>query len=149
MTRRQAVGLIAVALFAMAPRPSASTVSNTDSLYWARRPDVDHSFTGAVFVPSIAPVPTKTIRGVNAALQWNEVTVNSGAVVQYKVMRILTDGSSLEVCTGADVPITSGGIVTCMDRKPPTGTRYTEQPYIVGGAAVMTWSLSPSAMSNS
>ncbi len=100
----------------------------------------------ATFSPSVAPLVTSVRRQATNQLSWAAVSVPSGAAVLYVVIRIPANGSPVQVCTGADTPTSSGGVVTCVDRFPSSNGAdlYTEQPYLVVGG-VRTWSLPASA----
>lgn len=70
--------------------------------------------------------------------------MTSGDTVHYRVMRTSPGLTAVQTCTGADAPVTSGGIVTCIDRKPGSTSTYTIEAYVVSTTGVETWSLPPS-----
>lgn len=99
------------------------------------------SAAGGSFNLAVTPVPSAVRRGPNVHLTWTAVTVSSGDTVHYRVMRTSPGLAAVQTCTGADTPVTSGGIVTCIDRKPGATSSYTVQAYVVSSTAVETWSL--------
>ena len=102
----------------------------------------------AAFSPSVAPLVTAVRRQAMNQLSWTAVSVPSGATVMYEVIRIPNNGPPVPVCTGADTPSSSGGVVTCVDRFPSSNgaDSYTEQPYLMIGT-LRTWFL-PASVPN-
>lgn len=118
--------------------------TTTSAFLWSGgAPFVPGTFVGATFSPATAPVVTQRFKGVNDQLGWTAVTFSGAATVSYVVMRTDPNGTTVQVCTGADAPVTSGQSVTCMDRKAPKSSQYSEQPVITNAGSV-TWSLAPS-----
>jgi len=95
----------------------------------------------AEFSVPITPTPTVVRRGVNVHLSWNAVTISSGDAVRYLVVRHTPNAAPVEVCTGADSPVTSGTLVTCIDRKPSQTGAYSVQAHVVSSSGSTTWSL--------
>lgn len=102
------------------------------------------SATAGSFSVAVTPTPTAIRRGPNVHLSWAAVTVSSGDIVNYRVMRTSPGLAAVQICTGADAPVTSGGVVTCIDRKPGATSTYTAQAYVVSTTGAETWSLTPS-----
>jgi len=95
----------------------------------------------AEFSVPITPTPTVIRRGVNMHLSWQAVTISSGDPVRYWVVRQTPNATPVEVCTGADSPVTSGTLVTCIDRKPGQSGAYSVQAHVVSSSGTTTWSL--------
>ena len=132
------VGFLAVLGLSLSP-----TVHDTSALYAGTTTPGVNALAGGSFSPGVAPPVTRTARGVNTQLSWPAVTFSSGTAPAYLVTRIQQDGTRTAVCTGADSPVFSGSLMTCVDRKPGAAALYTEQPVLVVGGQV-TWSLPPS-----
>lgn len=102
---------------------------------------VDLHASGAVFSDTVTPTPVAVRRGPNVHLSWTAVTISSGDMISYRVMRTTAGVSPVQVCTGVDAPVTSGTTVTCIDRKPGATSSYTVQAYVTTASGVETWSL--------
>ena len=131
-------GLLGVAIDSLPP-----TVHDTSALFAGVTAPRSHQLGGGSFSPAVAPAVTRTARGVNVFLSWPAVTFSSGASPSFVVTRVQTDGARVTVCTGADTPVVSAGTVSCTDKKPPTGSLYSQQPVLLVSGQV-TWSLPPS-----
>lgn len=144
--------LTALASLALGHLPAPSNVAAYDTVRDAAAGQVVGGFasttvalslhaTAATFSVPVTPTPTAVRRGVNVHLSWQAVTISSGDVVRYLVLRHGTNSVSTEACTGADAPVTSGGLVTCIDRKPGSSGTYTVQAYVTTPAGATTWTL--------
>ncbi|NBN89621.1 MAG: hypothetical protein EBV24_04795 [Actinobacteria bacterium] len=122
-------------------------VPATSAFYSARLTGSSQSFTGATFIPSVAPVVSATQSATRVALSWPRVSMSGTADVGYRVMRSASAGT-VEVCKGANAPVVTGDTVVCFDDSvnADISYTYTQQPVLVRDATV-TWSLSPSASS--
>ena len=75
-------------------------------------------------------------------LSWPTVTLDDSRPVDSRIMRTGSDGSNIEVCTGADAPVHGSGIDTCTDVSAllDVSYSYTQQPIVrVNGSP--TWSV--------
>ena len=109
-----------------------------------------HSFAGATFTPLVAPVATVVMSDGRVRLSWPPVSLSSGAVVSYSVTRHAANGLTSPVCTGANMPISADGVVSCFDTTATAGETYfyTEQPLLLR-SGLLTWTRPVSAHSNS
>lgn len=143
---RRTVGLLLAScvLLSAARQPP---IPETSGLISARLADAVQAVTGAAFAPSVAPVVSVTQVSTKASLSWPRVSISGAATVGYRVMRTTTVGS-VEVCSGANAPVTTGEVVTCFDEtvSADASYSYTQQPILVRGGTV-TWSRPPSAPS--
>ncbi len=122
-------------------------VPSTSAVFSARLAGSGQSFTGATFIPGVAPVVSASQAATRAALTWQRVSVSGAAAVGYRVMRSAADGT-VEVCRNTNAPVVAGETVTCFDDavNADVSYTYTQQPVLVRDATV-TWSLPPSVAS--
>ena len=115
------------------------------AMFEARRSSATNSFVGATFSPSVAPTISVRDTGNAITLTWPQVTISSGATVNYIVMRYV-NGIGEPVCTATGAITLTTGTLQCRDdtASPLTTYTYTQQPFVTYGGAT-TWSLSPSA----
>jgi len=123
-----------------------SAVPATESVFVDSTPSSSNSFVGATFVPSVAPLVAVVVGTSSTTLSWSPVVFSGGGVVSYIVRRIAPNGSTVIVCTGADVPMPQpDGLMRCVDQD--SGGRrnlsYSQQPVVVRDGTI-TWSLEPS-----
>jgi hypothetical protein len=125
-----------------------SQLPTTHAVHSARLVDASKNFTGATFIPSVAPVVSAQVRRADALLSWSSVTTSSGSNVNYRVLRSGLDGT-VEVCSGTDAPVVSGSLVSCVDRtvQADASYTYTEQPLLIRQSQT-TWSRPTSNVSN-
>lgn len=143
MTRARWVLTTAMVPLVAVATSLSPTVHGTSARFTGAMVSGQNAVAGASFVPQVAPVVQQSTHGQNVALTWQPVAVSGGATVSYVVTRTRA-GISTVVCTGADAPVLSSGMMTCTDRKPGSGTiTYTEQPVVIRSGQV-TWSLPPS-----
>ena len=138
---RRTPKLIGVAILLLGLHVGIARVS---SLFAATGAPSVSSFVGATFSPNVAPTVQALRQGANVELSWSAVKVGKRAS-DYVVWRV--DGSTwVQICVGADAPVTTATTVTCRDRRAAQGGiptfQYAVQPVYLVGAAV-TWSLSP------
>ena len=122
-------------------------VGDTYALFEAKYATATNSFVGATFSPSVAPAISVRDTGNAITLTWPQVTISSGATVNYTVMRY-ANGIGEQVCVAAGAITLTNGTLQCRDDTalPATTYTYTEQPFVSYGGA-MTWSLAPSTLS--
>ena len=125
-----------------------SQIPTTHAVHSARLVDASKNFTGATFIPSVAPVVSAQVSRADALLSWPSVTTSSGSNVNYRVVRSGPDGT-VEVCSGTDAPIVSGSLVSCIDRAVQANASYTytEQPLLMRQSQT-TWFRPASKVSN-
>lgn len=120
----------------------------TSAVYTAELRGSANTFTGATFVPSVAPVVTAGLVSARAVLSWQRVFTSGGEEARYRVVRTDRNGST-DVCTGTMAPVSSGNTVSCADPTLLADVSYTysQQPVLVRNSTT-TWSRplgSPSA----
>ena len=120
-------------------------VGDAYAMFEARRTSTTNSFVGATFSPSVAPTISVRDTGNAITLTWPQVTISSGATVNYIVMRYV-NGIGTAVCTATGAITLTTGTLQCRDDTavPATTYTYTQQPFVTYGGAT-TWSLAPSA----
>ena len=122
-----------------------SATSTSAALFSAESNVAVMRLTGAAFTSSVAPVPVPTLTPPSVALSWPSVTINSGAPISYLVERQGSDGSTANVCVGANSPVVSGTTVTCTDSSPKSSVTYSyRQTAQVLRNGLPTWTLGPS-----
>lgn len=121
----------------LAPLVAALTVSG----YSSTPLSVTVNVSAATFSATVTPSPSVVRRGVNMRISWPAVSISSGDPVRYRVMLISPPSAPSEVCTGVDLPVESGGIVSCTDRKPGSTPTYSVQAFVAAPDGTPTWSL--------
>lgn len=139
--------LAVTGLLALSSHANAS-VGETSALFTASSTSSTSSLTGATFTPRVAPVITPTVTARSISLSWPEV--KSAKPVAYNVTRTGPVGTSSQVCTGANLPVTNQGTVRCLDTTATSGVSYTysQQP-LLDIANSTPWSLPASSSSSS
>lgn len=101
---------------------------------------------GSVTAARIAGVGGETISivrtGATVSLSWPTVMLDDSRPTESRIMRTGSDGSLVEVCTQADVPVHLGGTDSCSDTTNALDVSYsyTQQPVLRVGGSV-TWSV--------
>jgi hypothetical protein len=103
---------------------------STSSLFAKSSASQPSGFTGATFSPQVAPVPGVSVPDRAVALTWPAVT--STRPVKYVVLRTDSNGTSTNVCTGSNAPVTTNSTVSCIDTTALSDATYSysEQPYL-------------------
>ncbi len=123
-----------------------SATSTSAALFSAESNVAVTRLTGAAFTSSVAPVPVPTLTPPSVALSWPTVSINSGAPISYLVERQGSDGSTANVCVGANSPVVSGNTATCTDSTPKSSVTYSyRQTAQLLRSGLPTWTLGPSA----
>lgn len=130
---------VAAVLIAVTFSRIPPTVPGTSSLHSAIQTSATHSFVGATFTPTLAPVISKVKVNGNMNLSWTEVTTTSGIVVDYVVERISGQGTVTTICTAVGAITISLGVVRCTDGSPGAQPTYTQQPIVIRDSQT-TWS---------
>ena len=112
----------------------------TQAFHTAQLAGSSSSFTGATFVPSVAPVVTARIGASGAELSWARVLTSAGTDVAYRVVRTGPNGAT-EVCVTGNAPKVSADLVTCSDPTVVADQSYTyaQQPLLLRNTTP-TWS---------
>lgn len=107
-----------------------------------------HGLAGAVFSPLSIPAPLVSVVNGAPRVEWNPVSISSGAAVSYAVTRSATGGGPSGACPAPTLTFVAGQ-VRCDDTGAVGGATYsyTVQPYL-DRAGTMTWTRPVSAVSN-
>lgn len=118
----------------------SSALPLTQAVHSAQLVGSNSSFTGAAFVPSVAPVVAARVGSSGVDLSWGRVVTSGGGGVAYRVVRTGPTGTT-EVCTAGNAPVVVGSLVGCSDPAVVADASYTyaQQPLLVRNSTV-TWS---------